>query len=207
MAEYPAELIRVHTLFDGSQVTIRPIRREDALMEQDFVRHLSRDSRYARFMVTLTELPASKLKYLTEIDYEHHLALVAVVRRDGCEVEVGVARYVVGPTADSCEFAVAVDDAWQGSGVAGVLMLALMDAARARGLKSMEGFVLVSNHKMLKFARQLGFEAHRVTNDPQTVHVWRALQPGQPMTKGETPQQAREQAGGPRNGDIGPQHA
>lgn len=197
MAEYPAELIRVHTLFDGSQVTIRPIRREDAPLEQEFVRHLSRDSRHARFMVTLTELPASKLKYLTEIDYEHHLALVAVVRRDGCEVEVGVARYVVGPAADSCEFAVAVDDAWQGSGVAGVLMLALMDAARARGLKSMEGFVLASNHKMLKFARQLGFEAHRVTDDPQTVHVWRALQPGQPMTKGETPQQAGEQAGRP----------
>ena len=78
MAEYPAELVRVRTLFDGSQVTIRPIRPEDAPMEQDFVRHLSPDSRYARFMGALKELPADKLKYLTDIDYEHHLALVAV---------------------------------------------------------------------------------------------------------------------------------
>lgn len=180
MADYPADLERVRTLFDGSQVTIRPIRREDAPMEQDFVRHLSPDSRHARFMGTLNELPASKLKYLTDIDYERHLALVAVVRRNGCEVEIGVARYVVGPDADSCEFAIAVDDAWQGSGVAGVLMLELMEAARRRGLRLMEGFVLATNHKMLKFARQLGFDARRAADDPNTIHVWRSLQPDRP---------------------------
>jgi acetyltransferase len=187
MAEYPAELVSVRTLFDGSQVTIRPIRQEDAAMEQDFVRHLSPDSRYARFMGTLKELPAGKLKYLTDIDYEHHLALVAVVRRDGRDTEVGVARYVVDPSGASCEFAIAVDDAWQRSGVAGVLMLALMDAARARGLKAMEGVVLASNHKMLKFARQLGFELHRAAGDPDSIHVWRELQPGQETGKGATP--------------------
>lgn len=175
MAEYPAHLVRTRRLYDGSEVTIRPIRPQDASMEQDFVGHLSEDSRYYRFMGHLRELPQRKLEYLTAIDYDRHMALVATVMRDGRELEIGVARYVVDPDGAGCEFAIAVDDAWQGSGAAGLLMAALMDAARARGLKTMEGFVLATNHKMLKFARQLGFTVQRHIGDADTVHIVRAL--------------------------------
>lgn len=177
VSDYPADLVRIRYLFDGTPVTIRPIRREDAPMEQDFVRHLSPDSRYKRFMSTFQELPPGKLKYLTEIDYVRHLALVAVLQQDGQELEIGVARYVANPSGTSCEFAVTVDDAWQGSGVAGILMLALIDAAKARGMESMEGFILASNYKMLKFARQLGFALHRDPDDPGQVIAVRSLLP------------------------------
>jgi len=175
MADYPVELVRTRTLFDGRQVTVRPIRAEDAVMEQDFVRHLSPDARYSRFMGSLRELPPGKLKYLTEIDYDKHLALVAVIEHDGQEQEVGVARYVLDPSGKSCEFAVTVDDAWQGSGIAGVLMFTLMDVARARGIETMDGLVLATNHKMLKFARQLGFTQAHVPDDPGTMRVFRKL--------------------------------
>ena len=175
MAEYPAQLVRTRHLFDGTEVTIRPIRPQDATMEQDFVRGLSDDSRYNRFMGQLRELSPRKLQYMTAIDYDRHLALVGTVVRDGKEAEIGVARYVRNPDGEGCEFAIAVDDAWQGSGVAGILMAALIDAARERGLKAMEGFVLASNYKMLKFARQLGFAAHRDIGDCDTVHVVRPL--------------------------------
>jgi acetyltransferase len=175
MGKYPIELERERTLFDGRKVHIRPVRASDAAMEQDFVRHLSPDSRYARFMATLRELPPGKLKYLTDVDYEHHLALVATIEEGGQEIEVGSARYVLDPSGTNCEFAVTVDDAWQGSGVAGMLMFAIIDVARARGLKTMDGLVLASNHKMLKFARQLGFSQERVPDDPGTVRVFRSL--------------------------------
>jgi acetyltransferase len=175
VSDFPAELVRSRYLFDGTPVTIRPIRREDAPMEQDFVRHLSPDSRYKRFMSTLQELSPGKLKYLTEIDYVRHLALVAVVQQDGQDLEIGVARYVANPSGNSCEFAVAIDDAWQGSGVAGILMLALIDAAKARGMASMEGIILASNDKMLKFARQLGFALHRDPDDPGMFLALRTL--------------------------------
>ena len=175
MADYPAELVRQRVLFDGSPVTIRPIRAEDAPLEQDFVQHLSADSRYKRFMSSMKELPPGKLRYLTEIDYVRHLALIAIIERDGQAVEIGVARYVAGPKGDDCEFAIAIDDTWQGSGVAGILMLTLIDAARARGMTSMEGFILAGNDKMLKFARQLGFTLHRDVDDPGMVHAVRPL--------------------------------
>ena len=175
MADYPAELVRTRHLFDGSTVLIRPIRPEDAPMEQDFVTHLSDDSRYRRFMSTFREPPPGKLRYLTEIDYVRHLALVAVIEQDGHEVEVGVARYVAGPTGSRCEFAIAVDDDWQGSGLAGILMLTLIEAARARGMQRMEAFILAGNDRMIKFARQLGFAVHRDPEDPGMVHAERLL--------------------------------
>jgi acetyltransferase len=109
------------------------------------------------------------------VDYDHHMALVAMENRDGKEVEVGVSRYVIAPGTTCCEFAIAVDDAWQGSGLAGALMGDLIEIARARGVTAMEGFVLAVNHKMLKFARQLGFTQHRDLDDRDTVHVVRML--------------------------------
>ncbi|EXI76467.1 MAG TPA: GNAT family N-acetyltransferase [Candidatus Accumulibacter phosphatis] len=175
MADYPAELVRTRHLFDGTEVLIRPIRPDDAPMEQDFVQHLSADSRYRRFMSTLKELPLGKLKYLTEIDYVRHLALVAIIRRDGHAIEIGVARYVAGPLGSDCEFAIAIDDEWQGSGVAGILMLTLIDAARARGMQRMEAFILAANDRMIKFARQLGFTVRRDPDDPGIVRAERSL--------------------------------
>lgn len=171
MAEYPQQLLRNRVLFDGTPVTIRPIRAQDAGMEQDFVRHLSDDSRYFRFMGSLRELSGSKLKFFTEIDYDRHMAFVATVMRDGKEVEIGAARYIAIDTPGACEFAVTVDDAWQGRGVAGLLMISLEDAARARGFRTMEGIALASNHKMLKFARQLGFRCRHPPGEPDIVHM------------------------------------
>lgn len=175
MTDYPQNLVHPHRLFDGTEVVIRPIRPEDAPIEQEFVRGLSDDSRYNRFMGQLRELAPRKLQYMTAIDYDQHMALIATVLRDGREVEIGVARYVVTPGSGNCEFAIAVDDAWQGTGVAGILMLELMAVARSKGLKSMVGFVLASNHKMLKFCRQLGFECHREVGEGDTINVVKTL--------------------------------
>ncbi len=171
----PDGLAIARHLVNGVPVTVRPIRPEDAPMEADFVRHLSGETRYKRFMLTLRELSHAKLKYLTEVDQSRHVALVATVDEDGKEVEVGVVRYIVAPAGGSCEFAIAVDDAWQGSGVAGILMHALLDIARSRGLATMEGVVLSTNSRMQKFTRQLGFRLERDPEDRTTVRVVRTL--------------------------------
>ena len=160
---------------NGAAVTVRPIRPDDLQREADFVRHLSKEARYQRFLVTVGELPEAKLHYFTEVDQVRHVALAATVPRDGRPAIVGVARYIVGPATDSCEFAIAVDDAWQGSGLAGILMHALIGVARSRGLAAMEGTVLATNTRMLRFTRQLGFRQQRDPGDRETVRVVRAL--------------------------------
>ncbi len=55
MQAYPTNLIRYLTLTDGTTIKMRPIRPEDAAIEQDFVRNLSDESRYFRFMLRLMQ--------------------------------------------------------------------------------------------------------------------------------------------------------
>ena len=171
MQAYPSHLIKNVLLADGSEITLRPIRPQDAQIEAEFVRNLSDESRYYRFMDTLRELSPQMLSRFTRVDHDRHLALIAVSRKDGRESEIGVARYVVTDDGSECEFAIVVADAWQGKGVGTHLLRALMDAARQRGVRTMFGEVLASNHKMLKFVRRLGFRAAVDPDDPRVVRV------------------------------------
>jgi acetyltransferase len=164
------DLIKRVSLKDTT-VSIRPIRADDTGMEQEFIRHLSKESRYFRFMASLRELSPKKLKYFTEIDYDQHMAFVATIMREDKEVEIGVARYVHTEIPGSCEFGITVDDAWHGSGVAGLLMGSLEDTARKCGFKTMEGIVLPGNDKMLKLAQKRGFKTHYVKGEADTVHI------------------------------------
>lgn len=175
MAEYPQQLIRKLALRDGTPITIRPIRPDDAEIEQAFVRGLSEESRYNRFMTTISELPPKKLAFFTEVDYQRHMALIATLARDGREEEIGVARYVASETAGECEFAVTVADNWQGNGLAVLLMRELIEAARDRGFKIMYGLVFASNQRMLDLARKLGFEVASISGESETVRVHRLI--------------------------------
>jgi len=166
---YPAHLVRSVRLADGATLVIRPITPDDAGIEQAFVRALSAESRYFRFMEALRELSPQMLSHFTEVDYDRHMALVAVTPCG--DREIGVARYVVNPDNASCEFAIVVADAWQRRGVGTILMDALMDAARGRGLKRMYGEVLAGNHGMLGLMRRLGFHAARHRDDSRLVCV------------------------------------
>jgi acetyltransferase len=165
---------RTH-LVEGVRVTVRPIRHEDRALEAAFVQSLSGESRYERFMVAVSELPPSKLDSLIDVDQVGHVALVATVERDGQEALVGAVRYAVLPPGTRCEFAVAVADDWHGTGLAGILMGTLIAIARGRGLAAMEGIVLATNTRMLKFARQLGFRRERDPGERDVVRIVREL--------------------------------
>ncbi|HYJ18020.1 MAG TPA: GNAT family N-acetyltransferase [Burkholderiales bacterium] len=168
---YPAELVEKFKLRDGANVTIRPIRAQDIGIERTFVRDLSTESRYFRFLHTLRELDEQTLIRLTDIDYDHDMALVAVVCENDLEVQIGVARYVVGSSGKDCEFAVAIADSWQGKGIGMRLMVNLLRAARERGLEMVEGFVLYGNQAMFALAAALGFRIEPIGGDASTRRV------------------------------------
>lgn len=172
---YPADLVEQFSLRDGARVTIRPIRAQDIDIERAFVRGLSAESRYFRFLHTMRELDEPTLARLTNIDYDREMALVAVVCENGLEMQVGVARYAVDGSSRSCEFAVAVADNWQGKGIGLRLMRKLMHAARERGLETMEGWVLHGNQAMLALAAALGFRPEPIPGDASTRRVVRDL--------------------------------
>lgn len=172
---YPMHLGERFQLPDGTDILIRPIRPEDAEIEQSFVRKLSPRSKYFRFMQSLRELTPEMLVRFTQIDYDRELALIAVTREDGRDVEIGVTRYVLNPDGESGEFALVVADEWQGKGIGTRLLAALIEAARARGLRSLDGEVLEENAPMLHLVRKLGFDVHTSRDDPHVKTVVRRL--------------------------------
>lgn len=167
---YPSHQKTTFLAKDGTTVTIRPIKPEDAQMEQDFVQALSPHARYMRFMNTIRELSPTQLIRLTQIDYDREMAFVATVPNGNDEHEVGVVRYATNPDAESCEFAIVVSDDWQGKGLARRLMGILIDTARARGYKYMTGDFLAENTRMLKFVASLGFVLHVHPEDAGLKH-------------------------------------
>src|SRR5512145_418254 len=103
MAAHPENLIREHRLADGRTVTIRPIRPDDAKRERDFLTALSAESRYLRFQRWVAAPTDDLVHFLTDVDFERHLALVCVFPRDHEEELVGQARYVANADGKSCE--------------------------------------------------------------------------------------------------------
>jgi acetyltransferase len=172
---YPSHLITNWQLADGSTITIRPIRPEDAEIVQAFVRGLSEESRYLRFMFSVQELSQNMLVRFTQIDYSREMALIAITNEDDHEIELGVARFATNPDGTSCEFALVIADAMQGKGLGQKLMIALMDAARGKGLKIMSGEVLKSNANMLKLMTRLGFDSADSSEDINIKRVSKIL--------------------------------
>jgi acetyltransferase len=76
---YPTHLIERVQLPSGQDLIIRPIRPEDAEMEQEFVRGLSEQTKYFRFMQAIKELTPEMLVRFTQIDYDREMALIGVV--------------------------------------------------------------------------------------------------------------------------------
>jgi len=171
MHPYPVHLVQRLPLKDGTMVTVRPIRPEDAAIEQAFVRKLSNESRYNRFMDSVRELSPKMLSHFTRVDYDRHLALIAVAGHDEGEIQVAVARYVVNDDHQRGEFAIAVADEWQRMGLGTLLMQALMEAARATGMRAMFGDVLASNHKMLRLMARMGFGVKVSEQDMRVMRV------------------------------------
>ncbi|MGA8863245.1 MAG: bifunctional acetate--CoA ligase family protein/GNAT family N-acetyltransferase [Gallionella sp.] len=172
---YPSQLVSHWQLADGTDITIRPIRPEDAEIEQSFVRGLSDESKYFRFMNSMQELTENMLVRFTQIDYSREMALIAVTLVEDREVELGVARYAINPDGVTCEFALVVADTFQGKGLGQKLMDALMEAARAKGLSTIEGEVLSNNHNMIKLMTRLGFASKASVDDPSIIKVAKDL--------------------------------
>ena len=172
---YPVELVGSIALQDGTTLPVRPIMPEDAERERAFVHGLSDESRYFRFFYQLHELTPAMLARFTQVDYDRELALVVLTPTPRGEPFIAVARYVANPDHESAEFAIVVDDEWQGRGVARPLMEHLIAAARRRGVARLQGAVLKANQKMLRFTKALGFDAHDDPMDAEQVITELAL--------------------------------
>jgi acetyltransferase len=165
---YPRHVLGDWHAGDGSTVHIRPVTAADGGRIADFVRSLSAQTRYQRFMVAINELDPRTIDRLTRIDHWRDAALLAVAGDSEPLRVVGVARYSVSDDGESAEFALVVADDWQRRGLGRRLMTGLVDTAAARGFKHLDGDVLAVNRPMLAFVKALGFTT-RMADEDRTV--------------------------------------
>jgi len=162
------------TLRDGSRVTVRPIRPQDAGPLRAGFERLSQESRYRRFLSPMQRLTGPMLRYLTDVDHHDHEALVAV-GPDG--TLIGVARFVRRPSdPEAAEMAVTVADDQQGRGVGTALLGLLADRARAEGIQRFTALILASNREMLELIEELG-PARTIEQAAGTVELEITLPP------------------------------
>ena len=141
------------------ELLIRPIRAEDKDALVAGLGRLSERSVYQRFLSPTPRLTASELKYLTEVDFTDHYALVAVLGRRP-DVVVGVGRWVRdADEPDSAEVAIVIADDLQGRGVGTTLGRRLAHTAVQRGVTRFTATILPSNraaHRLFaRISRQL----------------------------------------------------
>lgn len=179
---YPSHLMQTIPLGDGTPCVIRPIRPEDADQMQDFVRGLTDESRYMRFVSMMKELTPKMLTRYTYVDYHRELALVATTlvpnpenRGHPKEIIIGLAHYLMNADGAGAEYALVISDQWQGHGLGRRLMSQLLAEAKARGLDYIEGLVLANNKPMLGLMTSLGLVNHRDKDDPSMRRVWMAF--------------------------------
>ncbi len=142
----------VERLKDQRPVTIRAVRPSDKGLIIEALRGLSADSIYFRLFAAKKEFTDADVKEITEVDFLNVVALVAVLEQHGSDHIVGEARYIrsgEAATMRKAEVALLVVDAFQGLGIATLLLKHLIAIGREAGITHFEAEVLRSNQSML----------------------------------------------------------
>jgi GNAT superfamily N-acetyltransferase len=158
-------------LRDGTQILIRPIRKDDGGLEREFIERLSPESREYRFLGQV-KVSDDMVRRMTDIDYERDMAFIALRHDAGEKREIGVGRFCIAKDGESCECAVAVSDEMQHKGLGTLLMGHLIEVARQRGIKRMVSVDMAGNVAMRDLAKSLGFD-RKVEDDysSEVIHT------------------------------------
>ncbi len=159
----------MQSLIGGVQVLIRPINREEAAAEREFITSLSSEAKRNRFLGHIGAPSDALIERMTHIDYRNDVALVAVTRVDGTDRIIGVSRYSIDSNDQRCECAVVVADDWQHKGLGTALMKHLIEIAQSVGIKRMQSFDYAENLAMRDLAHDLGFHVRPDPNDAHQV--------------------------------------
>jgi acetyl coenzyme A synthetase (ADP forming)-like protein len=155
-AAYPRAHVVDVALRDGSSLRVRPVQASDAEAVRSFLTTLSAESIGFRFF------GSPNLDWVTEwsvdVDYSDRYALVATSGPEQAIVAHGAYMRLDERRA---EVAFMVSDAWQGRGIATVMIAHLAAAAEEHGISTFFAEVLPHNHRMIGVFVESGFPVQR----------------------------------------------
>ena len=114
---------------------LRPARMSDGAALQTYVRGLSRQSRYNRFLGAANELPASELARALSANGRDTLTLLVTSTAAGRETVVGEARAALSCAERAGEFGMSIAEDWRGLGVGSAVLKEIERKAAADGIE------------------------------------------------------------------------
>jgi GNAT superfamily N-acetyltransferase len=127
----------------------------DAL--QTYVRGLSPQSRYNRFIGAANELPASELARALAANGRDALTLLLTSTAVSRETVVGEARVALSCAERAGEFSMSIADDWRRLGLGSAVLEEIERKAAADGIELLFGDVLRTNEGMIGLAHARGF--------------------------------------------------
>ncbi len=148
----------VERLGDGTRVTIRLARPEDAEAVAEMHSRSSEQTRYQRYFAPISEWRGDQLRRLAG---GHRGA--TLVAQDARGNIVGLGNVFPDRPGDTvaAEIAVIVEDAWQGRGLGSRLLAHLIELARRQGYAEVVALVLADNSRMLALLERLPLSWNR----------------------------------------------
>ena len=159
----------IETLRDSRRLEVRAFRPDDRADFLSAVDRIGALSRYRRFFTVKHRFTERERAFFLNVDFDKHVALVALMEEAERRVIVGGGRYVVVQQSRA-EVAFVVLDQYQRQGIGPILLRHLAGIARAAGLLELIAEVLPENIPMLKVFEKSGFRM-TVTPEPGVGHV------------------------------------
>ena len=142
----------VERLGDGTRVTIRLARPEDAEAVAEMHSRSSEQTRYQRYFAPISEWRGDQLRRLAG---GHRGATLVAQDARGNIVGLGNVFPDRPGETQTAEIAVIIEDAWQGRGLGSRLLRHLVDLARRQGFEDVIALVLATNSGMVQLLNRM----------------------------------------------------
>lgn len=142
----------VERLGDGTRVTIRLARPEDAEAVAEMHSRSSEQTRYQRYFAPISEWRGDQLRRLAG---GHRGATLVAQDARGNIVGLGNVFPDRPGETQTAEIAVIIEDAWQGRGLGSRLLRHLVDLARRQGFDDVIALVLATNSGMVQLLNRM----------------------------------------------------
>ncbi|WP_418316925.1 N-acetyltransferase family protein [Piscinibacter sakaiensis] len=162
---------------DRRSVLLRHIVPGDETLLDEFFAGLTPAARRLRFHGGVRTVSRQVLQRMTHWDAQRELALLALAETADGPRCIAEARYALADDAvDEREFALVVDDNWQGVGIGGALLQRLIASAERQQVGRLIGDVVADNDAMISLARRHEFQLRSHPGDARLRLLSRTLQ-------------------------------
>jgi GNAT superfamily N-acetyltransferase len=141
----------------SARLALRQARLSDGDALQTYVRGLSQQSRYNRFLGAANELPGWELARALAANGRDTLTLLLTSTAEDRETVIGEARVALSCAKRAGEFSMSIADDWRRLGLGSALLQEIERKAAADGIELLFGDTLRTNEAMIGLALGRGF--------------------------------------------------